>query len=121
MNADDFDIHVEKIDTTEDFRGQKRRKKKKKKKNQTTDSEASDHFDEIAHAAERVHAVLKKKKSPYRFCVYRDGSEIYIDIVMLDPRGSIQKTLKKNITHREFASLVKNIETLDGLLIDFTA
>src|SRR3989339_1246265 len=72
--------------------------------------ETKDHFLQLAKAAADSNALLIKKNSPYRFCVYRENQEIFIDIVLLDNNGKIASIKKKNITHEEFAKWLRHIE-----------
>jgi len=92
-------------------KGQQKQQKKKKE-------EAKDHFEELAHAAETAHVTLVENKSPYRFCVYKQGEEIFIHIVLLNKKEKIEKTIKKNITHEEFHKILQEIVTKEGLFFD---
>ncbi|MCK5706792.1 MAG: hypothetical protein KAI43_04005 [Candidatus Aureabacteria bacterium] len=93
------------------------------KKQQTPDKkkeEAKDHFDELTRAAATAHITLVKNRSPYRFCVYKKEEDIFIDIVLLDDRGKIKETIKKNITHVEFQKVLQDIDLKEGLFFDRT-
>ena len=37
----------------------------------------------------------------------------------MDENNKITKTIRKNITHQEFTETIKNIEELDGFIVDF--
>jgi len=118
---EDFDLNVKNIVHPDGFSQQDKQKPKHKQNAQgrmDSEDEAKDHFDAIAKSAERAHLLLEEKKSPYRFCVYRDNNEIFIDLVVLDNKGLVKNTIKRNITHREFSEILKNIEKLDGLVLD---
>jgi hypothetical protein len=91
----------------------KRRKREKKHRD-----EASKHFQELTETAEKAHVVLIEKNSPYRFCIYQENEDIFIDVVIIDTDGSIKEIHKRNITHDEFISWVRHIEQESGLLID---
>jgi hypothetical protein len=56
-----------------------------------------------------------------RFCIYRNNKDIFIDLVILDENNKITKTISRNITHQEFTETIKNIEELDGFIVDFEA
>jgi hypothetical protein len=92
--------------------------RKDRRRNREQRQKAKDCFKNLAHAAERAHVVLSKGGSPYRFCVYRDGEEIFIDIVILDENGEAQSLVQKNITHDEFLTWIRHIEEGRGLLLD---
>lgn len=83
-------------------------------------NEAGDHFEQLSNAVELAHETLKKDKSPYRFCVYQEGGEVFIDIVIIDDDGNIQETKKRNITHEEFTTWLNHIEQGNGLFFDIT-
>ncbi len=83
--------------------------------------EARNHFQQLAEAAELAHTVLGKNNSPYRFCVYQNGEEVFIDIVIVDEDGKIKEIKKKNITHDEFSTWLNHIEQGEGLFFDITA
>lgn len=119
---EDFDLGIKKIVHFNGFGKQERQKyKKNKKKRRYRENKVKDHFEDLTQSAERIHKILKEKKSPYRFCIYRDDEDIFIDLVILDANGKIQKTIKKDITHQEFSKIILHIETLDGVLVDYKA
>jgi len=76
------------------------------------------HFEALASAAELAHERLMQTKSPYRFCVYQNDGETFIDIVILDQNGNIKIIKKSNIPHQEFLTLMRHIVEGEGLLID---
>ncbi len=77
-------------------------------------------FAELSEATDRAHAALLKEKSPYRFCVYQDKNETFIDIVLLDMHGKIKEIKKNNITEKDFFHWMHHIERGEGLLIDIS-
>ncbi len=83
--------------------------------------EAGSHFQQLSKAAELAHDVLVRNNSPYRFRVYQEGEEIFIDIVIVDDDGKINETKKKNITHEEFSMWLNHIEQGNGFFFDITA
>lgn len=116
--ADDYDYFINRIDRSDDFGEKRKRKPQKKRKNKGHD-EVKDHFDDLTLAAERINKILQTKKSLNRFCIYRNKEDIFIDLVILDKTNKITDTIRKNITHQEFSETIKNIEELDGFIIDF--
>ena len=84
-------------------------------------AEAQDRFDKLARAAERAHEQLNRENSRYRFCVYREGDQVRIDVVRLDDGGAIIETVQKDITHEEFQQYLAHIETRQGLFLDIRA
>ena len=96
--------------------GNKKGKQEHKKRD-----EAGNHFQQLSKAAELAHDVLVRNNSPYRFRVYQEGEEIFIDIVIVDDDGKINETKKKNITHEEFSMWLNHIEQGNGFFFDITA
>ncbi len=95
--------------------------KKKEQEGYKHRDEAGDHFQQLSKAADLANEILKREKSPYRFRVYQEGEEIFIDIVIVDDDGKIKETKKKNITHDEFTTWLNHIEQGNGLFFDITA
>ncbi len=118
---DDYDYFINKIDRSDGFGEKSKRKPQKKKKNKEHEDEVKDHFDELTQMAERINKILESKKSFNRFCIYRESAEIFIDLVILDEDKKTTRTIRRNITHQEFSETIKNIEELDGFIIDYEA
>ena len=91
----------------------------KKEKNRPHENEVKDHFSDLTQASDRINKILQAKKSLNRFCIYRDNKDIFIDLVIMDENNKITKTIRRNITHQEFTETIKNIEELDGFIVDF--
>ncbi|MCP4252734.1 MAG: hypothetical protein GY775_04885 [Candidatus Scalindua sp.] len=83
--------------------------------------EAGDHFQQLSNAAKLANDTLERDKSPYRFRVYQEGEEVFIDIVIVDETLTIKETKKTNITHEEFTTWLNHIEQGNGLFFDITA
>ena len=82
--------------------------------------EAGDHFESLKETADLVNGDLEKKNSPYRFYIYREHDDIYINLVRLDGDGNIVEVKRKNITHQEFTDLLRQIQVGEGLFFDST-
>jgi hypothetical protein len=93
--------------------------KKGKQKHKHRDEVAA-HFQQLCEAAELANDVLVKNNSPYRFCIYQEGEEIFIDVVIVDEDGKIKETKKENITHEEFSTWLNHIEQGNGFFFDIT-
>lgn len=91
------------------------------KQHQKQQQSAKDNFERLAQAAEDAHEILVKENSPYRFCVYWEGEDVFIDVVILNKEGKIKDITKKKITHDEFTTWLAHIERGRGLLIDETS
>ncbi len=89
-----------------------------KKQQNNPSNQAKYHFEVLAKAAEESHVILLKEKSPYRFCVYQEGEDVFIDVVILDKEGEIKDIKKKKITHDEFTTWLTHIHDGRGLLVD---
>lgn len=79
---------------------------------------AGGHFAELTRAVEEAHQRLVAAGSRYRFCIYRRGPELFIDVVVLGDDGKIASVREKNITHDEFAQWVENIAKGEGMFFD---
>jgi hypothetical protein len=80
-----------------------------------------DYFRTLAKAAEASNEQLVHKDVPLRFCVYEQGSLVFLDIVKLDAAGKVQKTVRRNITDDDFEHWIDDISHIEGLLIDAEA
>jgi len=119
--SDDYDYFINKIDRSEGFGEKRKRPPPKKRKQSTREDEAKDHFQDLTKAAEQINKLLEAKKSLNRFRVYREKDEIFIDLVILDENEKIVRTIRKNITHQEFSEIIKNIEQMDGFIVNYEA
>ncbi len=95
--------------------------KKKEQEGYKHRDEAGNHFQQLSKAADLANEILKREKSPYRFRVYQEGEEVFIDIVVVDDSGTIVEAKKTNITHEEFTICLNHIEQGNGLFFDITA
>jgi hypothetical protein len=82
--------------------------------------EAGSHFESLRDAADLANKELEQKNSPYRFYVYREFDDIFINLVILDKEENIVEVKKKNITHQEFTELISSIQNGEGLLFDIS-
>lgn len=90
------------------------RKKREKKQH----DEAGKHFHELAEKVEQAHRILSKKNLPYRFCIYREKGDVFIDVAIVDADSKIKEVFKRNITHDEFQSWMELIEAESGMIFD---
>jgi len=80
--------------------------------------ETKDHFGELSKAAELAHEILVRTHSPFRFCVYKENGEVFIDLVILDANGKIGSIRKQKITHEQFFKWIEHIQDREGFFID---
>lgn len=99
---------------------EKQRKEPQHERQEKENDEAGEHFEALRETARLVNGELEAKRSPYRFYIYRENDDIFINLVRLDRYGRIAEVKKKNITHREFTDLIARIEQGEGLLFDGT-
>lgn len=97
---------------------EKHKREPSQERREKENDEAGEHFESLKETAGLVNAELESKKSPYRFYIYREYDDIFINLVRLDDNGKIAGVRKKNITHREFNDLIKQIQQGEGLLFD---
>ncbi len=80
--------------------------------------EAREHFESLKASADLMNRELKLKKLPYRFYIYRERDDIFYNLVRLDDSGSIIEIKRKNITHQEFADLIRHLDKGEGLFYE---
>lgn len=100
------------VDPNRHKRGNSKRRREKE------NDEAGFHFETIRCAAEAINRDLERKKSPYRFYMYQENDQVFINLVRLDAAGDVAEVKQKNITHQEFNDLIRQIEETGGLLFD---
>lgn len=95
-------------------------KKKRDQGNQHRDQgdEAREHFESLKTSADLMNHELELKKSPYRFFLHRERDDIFINLVLLNGKGSVIEVKRKNITHQEFADLVRHLDKGEGLFYE---
>ncbi len=82
--------------------------------------EIKDHFGELTKIAELANEILVKKLSPYRFCIYKEEAEIFIDLAILNEQGKTGAIRRKKITHEQFFKWIHHIQDGEGFLVDET-
>ena len=80
--------------------------------------EAREHFESLKTSADLINRELELKKSPYRFFLYRDLEDIFINLVRLNSTGAVIEVKRKNITHQEFADLIRHLDKGEGLFYE---
>ena len=113
--TDDYDYFIKRIDRSDGFGEKRKRKPQKKKINKVHEDEVKDHFEDLTQASDRINKILQTKKSLNRFCIYRNNKDIFIDLVILDDNNKITKTIKRNITYKEFTETIKTLKNLMDL------
>jgi hypothetical protein len=89
-----------------------------KKREKKQHDEASKHFRELARKVEQAHRILSEKNSPYRFCIYQEKGDVFIDVAIVDANSKIKEVFKRNITNDEFQSWMELIEAESGMIFD---
>ena len=103
-----------------DDHGDNDSKKKQHDRHDRSKRKPEEFMHTIGRAAKESNELLAKKGIPYRFCVYRSGDAVMIDLVQLNAEGKIVKEVKRNITNEDFDRLIENIASIEGLFIDKT-
>ena len=94
---------------------------KHKKGRQHPDRESKDskeYMHTISKAAEASNEKLARLRLPYRFCVYIQDDELFIDIVVLDKNGAIIAEKKKSLSQQDFERLIEDVSQIEGLFVD---
>ena len=94
------------------------RRKKRSRQKPRLKKEVRDHFQDLSDAAGISNNKLKLKGLPYRFHLYEDSNEVFIDLVVLDEQGQIVEEKRKNISHQDFSRIIEEIESNEGLFFD---
>lgn len=80
--------------------------------------EAQFHFKELSLAAKEEQKEPAPEGPKHRLSVYRQGDEMFIDIVMLDEQGGVKSVEREKITHDTYVIWLNHIEEKQGLLFD---
>jgi hypothetical protein len=94
--------------------------KKKGRHGKPEGRESRDNFAQLARAAETANHNLKEKNLPYRVSLTQKDGEVFIDIVVLNPDGTVAKTIEKNISADKFYVWLEHITSGEGLFLDNT-
>lgn len=97
------------------------RDKKHERQQPQARKDAKDYFHTLKMAAETSNDFLTKKGLPYRFHVYLENEEVFIDLMALDAQGAIIGEKLKNISHQDFARLIEDVSQIEGIIFDGTA
>jgi hypothetical protein len=123
MEQDSFD--VPEIDAAERLQGSGRHenegKKKKQEHHPPLKKNAGAYFHTLSKAAEAANELCTKKSLPYRFRVYLENGEAIIDRTILDKDGNILEVKTKNINQEDFARLIEDVTSIEGLFFDTMA
>jgi hypothetical protein len=90
----------------------------RRNKQQAGKRDVAAYFNTIRKAAETLNQILINKNAPYRFRVYEEGDQILIELMVVDKNGVVTQENRKNITHDDFARLIEDIASGEGLMID---
>jgi hypothetical protein len=85
---------------------------------ESRDDEAGGHMEILKNAADMANKEFEEKKIPYRFYIFQELDETYVNLVRLDAEGNVVEARKKNITHEEFTELINHIQKGEGLFFD---
>jgi hypothetical protein len=96
-------------------------RQKKGRHQQGSFKQPRDYIHTIVKAAEASNEKLVKRNLPYRFTVYSEGDQVFIDLIVLDPGGKVISEKKKNISHQDFERLIEDVSQIEGLFFDRTA
>jgi hypothetical protein len=79
------------------------------------------YFHTLSKAVERSNDYCAKKKLPYRFRVYQEHNNVFIDLLVLDSNGNVLEEKRKNVTEEDFSRLIDDVSNIAGLFFDGTA
>ena len=123
MDQDSFALN--KIDASGPIKGLGRHGSDDKGKHQghqpPPKKDAREYFPTLEKAAAGSNDYCAKKGLPYRFRVYLENNEVFIDVEVLDKEGKVLEEKRKNISHDDFARLIEDVTSIEGLFFDETA
>jgi hypothetical protein len=123
MNQIPYDVN--KIDASGPIQGLGRRgsdgKERKQGRPAAPKKGASRYLNALSKAVEASNKVCAKKALPYRFRVYLENNNLYIDLLTLDNSGNIIEEKRKNVTEADFSRLIDDVSNIAGLFFDGTA
>lgn len=79
------------------------------------------YFHTLSKAIEASNDYCAKKGLPYRFRLYQENENVYIDLLVLDGNGNILDEKRRNITEEDFSRVIDDISNVAGLFYDGTA
>ena len=125
MNDEDS-LSIRKIDSPEAIQGLGRHsdggnKQKHEQQRPPLKKEVREYVPTISKAVESSNDILVKKGLPYRFKVYLENNEVFIDMVVLDQQGKTVETKRRNVSHQDFDRLIEDISNIEGLFFDSMA
>jgi len=124
MNDEDS-LSIRKVDSPEAIQGLGRHgdggNKQKHEQRSPLKKEVREYVPTISKAVESSNDILIKKGLPYRFKVYLENNEVFIDMVVLDQQGKIVETKRRNVSHQDFDRLIEDISNIEGLFFDSMA
>ncbi len=80
-----------------------------------------DRFEELARLTGAAHRALVKKDAKARYCIYRKGERVFIDVVTLNENGGIDTLTTKDITADSFDQWARHLGEQAGLVFDSQA
>ncbi len=122
MDQESFALN--KIDAAGPIRGLGRHgndEKEKRGHQPPPKKDAREYFHTLEKAAEKSNEYCAKKGLPYRFRVYLENNDVFIDVVVLDRDGNVIEEKRKNISHEDFARIIDDVTNIEGLFFDGTA
>lgn len=93
-----------------------------KEKNQSQkrkQKKVKDFFNPLRKAVEASNNRLISRKLPYRFRVFKEEEEVFIELSILDENGNVVKKQVKNITESDFNRIIDDVASIEGLFLDY--
>jgi len=77
-------------------------------------------FYALTRLANDTDQTLKDQNSPLRLCVYGSENDIHLDVITMDKNENINKSFTRPITNGSLNTLIKNIHSQTGLIVDYS-
>ncbi len=94
------------------YRREERKQEKKEQK------KVADFFHPLSKAVEASNRRLIERNLPYRFRVFKQWGEVFIELSVLDSGGKVIKKQRKNITQSDFNRIIDDVAQVEGLFFD---
>ena len=72
----------------------------------------------LLKAAEDSNKRLAEIGVPIKFCIYEENKRIMLELVLIDKDGKVGRQIIRDVTDVDFETLIEDVSSIEGLLID---
>ncbi len=77
-------------------------------------------FNKLSGMVEDTHQTLLKEDAPFRFCIYKDKEDVFMDVVAINKAENVKRVYSRSITYDRVPDLVRRIHSQMGLILDYS-